>query len=99
LRPPPHPSLPDALPTSDAPSNHTDLVNLSFLAEHLIVDNTANPAGVNWEVDNGDTLGYVQTGTYTSILSLNGAGDVQIQAGSSSDRKSTRLNSSHQIIS
>src|SRR5262249_19113839 len=68
----------------DAPGNHTDVLNLSFLVEHLIVDNSANPGAVPWKVDNGDTLGYVQAGSYTPILSLNGAAAAQIKAGTSS---------------
>src|SRR5262249_9815410 len=39
----------------DSPANHADLLNLSFLVEHLNVDNTANPGAVSWQVDNGDT--------------------------------------------
>ena len=72
----------------DAPAGHTDLRHLGFQSvAHVVVNNTANPAAVNWEEDNDDTLGYV-TGTggsavHSPLLSLNGAGEVHIEGGSS----------------
>ena len=68
-----------------APASRTDLLNLSLQSiAHLVVDNTANSGAVNWEVENGDTLGFVQSGAYTALLPLNGAGDATILAGLSS---------------
>ncbi|MFO0928938.1 MAG: hypothetical protein U0736_18270 [Gemmataceae bacterium] len=64
---------------SPADAAYQGLTYLKSTAEHLIVDNTANPNAVNWVTTSGAVLGY----DTTPLLDISGADEVAIRGGSS----------------